>query len=510
MPLLASCIAFLLLPGHSKDIVAKNQPSRDVWVFRSVLDKHARIATLAIAPNYWLSYDATNCGLYKFWNGGVKFDGAVYTTVHGPQPTSEGGALEEGSTEDNVWKVIVNGQTKEIKAKYRGYQFDLKDRSIVHFQYDLPFSGKTIRVNETPFLLWDGGKAVGLRRQFSVGTFSKGAFEGTTLPGVSLGLTLGKANGIFKNFQASGGKYAMANGKNELTFDGNVATVDAFFDPTTAQIDSSEIFASIDPQGGGSGSQAKGDIREKGLGFRAYQLDRALLTIPRLVPNQTPNINRKIDQIAFVDASDFGISDKFYVNISGWIKIAKAGNYQFRLGSDDGSRLVIDDKKVVDNDGIHEAKAVEGSMDLNVTSHPIRVEYFNNTPNEYLQLEWKKPGDTEWEVVPDDAFETVADEVRVVNPGFKKVIDMLFPQRPGDGLPETAVHPSFDLSTPRPKDFNPRVGGIAFYPDGRMLMCTWDANGAVYEISGVQTGDPNKVTIKRIATGLAEPLGGGQ
>ena len=507
MPLLASCIAFLLLPGHSKDIVAKNQPSRDVWVFRSVLDKHARIATLAIAPNYWLSYDATNCGLYKFWNGGVKFDGAVYTTVHGPQPTSEGGALEEGSTEDNVWKVIVNGQTKEIKAKYRGYQFDLKDRSIVHFQYDLPFSGKTIRVNETPFLLWDGGKAVGLRRQFSVGTFSKGAFEGTTLPGVSLGLTLGKANGIFKNFQASGGKYAMANGKNELTFDGNVATVDAFFDPTTAQIDSSEIFASIDPQGGGSGSQAKGDIREKGLGFRAYQLDRALLTIPRLVPNQTPNINRKIDQIAFVDASDFGISDKFYVNISGWIKIAKAGNYQFRLGSDDGSRLVIDDKKVVDNDGIHEAKAVEGSMDLNVTSHPIRVEYFNNTPNEYLQLEWKKPGDTEWEVVPDDAFETVADEVRVVNPGFKKVIDMLFPQRPGDGLPETAVHPSFDLSTPRPKDFNPRVGGIAFYPDGRMLMCTWDANGAVYEISGVQTGDPNKVTIKRIATGLAEPLG---
>ena len=168
---------------------------------------------------------------------------------------------------------------------------------------------------------------------------------------------------------------------------------------------------------------------------------------------------------------------------------------------------MIKNEKIIDNDGIHEATSLEGSVELGPGSHPLRLEYFNNTPEEFLQLEWKKPGDTNWELVPEEAFETIADEVHVVSPGFKKVIDLLFPQRPGDGRPETSVHPSFDLSTPRPKDFNPVVGGIDFYPDGRMLICTWDPDGAVIEVTGAQSGDPSQVKIRRIATGLAEPLG---
>ena len=509
MPLLASCFAFFILPANLKDVVAKNQPARDVWVFRSVLDKHARIATMAIAPSYWLSYDATNCGLYKFWNGDVKFNGAVYTTVHGPQPTSDGAALEEGTSDGSIWWASVNGQQMPLKPQFRGYSFDLKDRTIVHFQYDLKVSGKTVRVNETPTILWRDGKAVGLRREFSVGESKNGAFIPRNMGTMSLFVTLGKANGIFKDFKTSGAKYSVSNGKNELEITTNDGFVDAFFDPpviipTSTELPS-DLLASIDPQGGGN--QTKGDVREKGLAFRAYQLDRALLVIPRLVPNQTPNINKKIDQIAFADASDFGIKDKFYVNISGWVKIPTAGKYQFRLGSDDGSRLFIRDQKIIDNDGIHEATSKEGAAELPVGSHSIRVEYFNNTPDEFLQLEWKKPGDTAWDLVPEEAFETIADEVHVVNPGVKKVIDALFPQRPGDGTPEIAVHPSFTLTTPRPKDFNPRVGGMDFYPDGRMLICTWDPDGAVYEISGTTSGDPSKVKIRRIAAGLAEPLG---
>ncbi len=507
MPLLASCIALFLLPAHHVDVVAKNQPARDVWVFRSVLDKHARIVTMALAPSYWLSYDALNCGLYKFWNGDVKFNGAVYTTVHGPQPTSDGAALEEGTSEGSVWWASVNGQQMPLKPQFRGHAFDLKDRTIVHFQYDFKVAGKTIRVNETPTMLWRDGKPIGLRREFRVGDDQKGVFVPRNMGTMSLLVTIGKANGIFKDFKTSGAKYSVFKGNNELEITTNDAFVDAFFDaPTAGTESSSDLLASIDPLGGG-GSQAKGDAREKGLAYRAYQLDRALLVIPRLVPNQTPNINKKIDQIAFADASDFGIKDKFYVNISGWVKIAAAGKYQFRLGSDDGSRLFIRDQKIIDNDGIHEATSKEGAVELGVGSHAIRVEYFNNTPDEFLQLEWKKPGDTNWDLVPEEAFETVADEVHVVNPGIKKVIDALFPQRPGDGRPETEVHPSFTLTTPRPKDFNPRVGGIDFYPDGRMLVCTWDADGAVYELSGTTLGDPSKVKIKRIAVGLAEPLG---
>jgi cytochrome c len=78
---------------------------------------------------------------------------------------------------------------------------------------------------------------------------------------------------------------------------------------------------------------------------------------------------------------------------------------------------------------------------------------------------------------------------------------------PGDGAPLKGLHPSFDLTTIRKDSFRPRVGGLAFLPDGRMVISTWDSVGGVYLINNVETGDTNKITVKRFAAGLAEPLG---
>jgi cytochrome c len=78
---------------------------------------------------------------------------------------------------------------------------------------------------------------------------------------------------------------------------------------------------------------------------------------------------------------------------------------------------------------------------------------------------------------------------------------------PGDGAPLTGVHPSFDLAQARPDDFQPKVGGIDFLPDGRMVLTTWDSLGSVFLLDGVSENDHNKIKVKRIAFGLAEPLG---
>ena len=67
--------------------------------------------------------------------------------------------------------------------------------------------------------------------------------------------------------------------------------------------------------------------------------------------------------------------------------------------------------------------------------------------------------------------------------------------------------PSYDLSTLHHAGFQPRVGGLAFLPDGRLLVTTWDTMGGVYVVDGVTTGDSSQVTVKQIASGLAEPLG---
>ncbi len=80
-------------------------------------------------------------------------------------------------------------------------------------------------------------------------------------------------------------------------------------------------------------------------------------------------------------------------------------------------------------------------------------------------------------------------------------------KKPGFGAPLEGVHPSYDLTTIRKQNFRPTVGGLAFLPDGRLLVTTWDVRGGVYLLDGVQTGDTNKINVKLIASGLAEPLG---
>jgi len=79
--------------------------------------------------------------------------------------------------------------------------------------------------------------------------------------------------------------------------------------------------------------------------------------------------------------------------------------------------------------------------------------------------------------------------------------------KPGYGAAIEGVHPSYDLSTIHKQDFRPRVGGLAFLPDGRLLVTTWDSIGGVYQLEGVETGDTSKIKVKLIASGLAEPLG---
>ncbi len=81
------------------------------------------------------------------------------------------------------------------------------------------------------------------------------------------------------------------------------------------------------------------------------------------------------------------------------------------------------------------------------------------------------------------------------------------PLKPGFEASLEGVHPSYDLQTIHRHDFKPRVGGLAFLAPGRLLVSTWDSIGAVYLMDGVETGDTNKITVKRIASGLAEPLG---
>lgn len=152
-------------------------PSRphDPWVFRCVLDKEARMVVVALHEQLWAAYDATDCTLAKVWDGDVKFDGAVYTTVHGPQPTSEGIMLQVG-VKDHAWSVSLGGKEVHAAAVWKGYRFDEGDDGRVTLMYGLKLDdGSVIDIAESPEFAIVEGDNVAIDRRFRVSGAPEGA-----------------------------------------------------------------------------------------------------------------------------------------------------------------------------------------------------------------------------------------------------------------------------------------------------------------------------------------------
>jgi hypothetical protein len=112
----------------------------------------------------------------------------------------------------------------------------------------------------------------------------------------------------------------------------------------------------------------------------------------KLKPNsdEVPNF-KKMKPIATVytqslaiPARDFtegfpGVPDVFEwfaIEYTGKFWIEDPGEYRFLLTSDDGSRLYIDGKKVVDNNGVHAPELRDGKAKLKRGVHEMLVQYF--------------------------------------------------------------------------------------------------------------------------------------
>lgn len=110
-----------------------------------------------------------------------------------------------------------------------------------------------------------------------------------------------------------------------------------------------------------------------------------------------------------------GVTDRtewFAIRYTGAFSVEKAGDYSFRLHSDDGSKLFIDDKLVIDNDGIHAPQSQIGSVSLQSGIHTIRVEYFQGPRYDIaLQLFVTMPGKGEELLVADAETKVVSQTV---------------------------------------------------------------------------------------------------
>lgn len=605
-----ACLSACLISCSSKSSIESSaNRAHDPWVFRSVLDGKARMLTIALNDRLWVAYSAQNGSMYKAWKGGVNFDGAVYTTAHGPQPSSLGDTYFENLYRE-PYLIRIDSKMQKPKMIYRGHRFE-KDQVTINYELQLK-DGTIIPIHETPEYVRTETGLTSLQRTFVTENVPEGveilfrfnahsvAMESsiqsdgeleikattphtidglialeldaelvlnsnaaTTLTSVFTKKPLlenpNKVVGAEEEEMRPLGFRLIARNDCKTCHNTYVKTIGpAYVDVAKKYRNTEDNVALLvnKVQNGGSGvwgsavmnahhEVAEADIRamvqyimeldaeEEALqpideSERAKNLE-LLASDPNIkaediLPGSYLRIfNQEVSSVKEIDDSRKPLYEGFIGSIhvetgefrdlesnfamvyTGLLRIPKDNNYVLRLISDDGSRLIIDDMVVVDHDGFHGNDIKDGEVALKAGFHPFRVEFFQGLGGKYLSLQWKSFDDERFEIIPATAFSHLrttkaAESANAPPMASSRII-------PGDQYPLLEVHPSYDLSQARPETFLPKVGGMDFLSDGRLVVSTWDAEGGIYILDGVQSGDPAQVSVKKIAKGLAEPLG---
>jgi cytochrome c len=614
--LLISLIAIACLGTLSQCSSADGAKERghDPFVLRSVLDQRARMVTLALAPDFWVAYDANHSALFKVWRDGVNFDGPVYTTKHGPQPESMGPYFMVNRFE-NPWLLKKGGEEMPVLARYRGHRYE-KGRAILSYEIALP-EGNKVKVEESPeHSLTESGSHI-LERVFTVEGLPKGSellmmVSISSIPSEKSIQTDGKLaitqkelikHPVYKAYEVQGKLRLNPEDETRLsvTFfsqplipNPREASQAEEEDPAMALIEASgcktchnsyekaigpayvevakrypkteenvEMLVNKIIQGGAgawgevvmnahptldpadartmvewvlelkeTGEAAAAEANKPigkdptrsvksyrfvdpkrlpaegtaGLAAALYPLSGEVSRLPRQSRRMQPVYTTVIPGVHFLGAQAYApLRENFYATARGTLRIDKDSKYDFRLVSDDGSRLTIDDKIIIDNDGLHGDIAKDGEVNLSAGEHSIFVEYFQGLGGSVWSLQWRPHDSSAFTIVPTEVLSHSKEDLleAVPSPEFSS----LGTDVPGDGSPLQGVHPSYDLSQARPDDFKPKVGGLDFLSDGRLVVSTWTPNGSIYLVEGAQSGDPAQMKAKQIASGLAEPLG---
>lgn len=128
---------------------------------------------------------------------------------------------------------------------------------------------------------------------------------------------------------------------------------------------------------------------QKGVAYRVYGLSEGTARLPDF-SQMTPitdghSYEFSIDGLALPQTANVAVV------FEGYLDIETAGSHTFILASDDGSKLYIDDKTVVDNDGDHGVISAGDAIELTPGKHKIRVEWFNGGGGAWLGAYYQGP-----------------------------------------------------------------------------------------------------------------------
>jgi hypothetical protein len=127
--------------------------------------------------------------------------------------------------------------------------------------------------------------------------------------------------------------------------------------------------------------------------------------------------------------------DHFGLRFTSYVEIpsSETGTYTFYTTSDDGSRLLVNGREVVNNDGLHAPEEQSGTVSLSSGWHKIVVEYFEKEYAETLKVSWKGPSFSKEEIPSSRLFvspgQTVSQNVPL-EPGWNVISSRVAPTAP--------------------------------------------------------------------------------
>ncbi len=135
------------------------------------------------------------------------------------------------------------------------------------------------------------------------------------------------------------------------------------------------------------------------------------------IPSETPHLPdfRDYDPIGSIYTASLNVPDQQFDDTNGipgvtartvgfgidyrarfWVRAP--GEYEFEMLSDDGAILQIDDKRVIDLDGLHQATGTKGRILLDPGSHTMHIPYYQGEPNAVALVLWVKAPGGDWKV----------------------------------------------------------------------------------------------------------------
>ena len=86
--------------------------------------------------------------------------------------------------------------------------------------------------------------------------------------------------------------------------------------------------------------------------------------------------------------------EHFAIHFDAFVRVPRDAVYRFAARGDDGVRVTVDGAKVLEDDGEHAPRDVDGEIALAAGAHPIRVDWFQGTEGKELSVWLELPDGT--------------------------------------------------------------------------------------------------------------------